>query len=101
MIGKEAFTRCKQLTELTIPSSVKKIDSKAFSNTGLSYIEFEGEKEPLVCAINAFDSTNITIVNVPEEYGAKTFCGEKIEYGLNGVSSILISTLILLVMFFI
>ena len=44
MIGEKAFLGCKNLTNITLPSSIKKIDVYAFDDCGLTSVNYEGTK---------------------------------------------------------
>ena len=78
MIGKRAFGRCKELIEIVLPETIERIESEAFKLSGLQNVLFEGNDEPTVCKINAFDSTNIDSISVLQIYQNTSFCGEKI-----------------------
>ena len=47
-IGYDAFYDCKNLTSVTIPASVARIDECAFYDTGLTEVRFEGDAPELI-----------------------------------------------------
>ena len=65
-IGYEAFCGCTGLTELTVPSNVKYIYGRAFYETNLSSVTFEGD-EGIYFGYDAFGSlTDDVSVEVPK-----------------------------------
>ena len=63
VIGVEMFARCTDLTSITIPTGVKKIDSSAFMDSSLKTITFGAGIDMI--AIDAFKRNPIETINVP------------------------------------
>ena len=58
-IGYNAFYYCKNLKEISIPSSVTKIESYAFSQTGLTSVEIPASVKEI--GYSAFSSSNLKV----------------------------------------
>ena len=71
VIASYAFFKCTSLTTVTIPSSVKEINSHSFSGASVS------TSQPNPCATDAFTST--ISVNLPSDYKDQSFCGIEVE----------------------
>ena len=68
------------MEEIELPQTVTTIESQAFKFSGLDTAVYHGTKEPTICKVNAFDSTNITEIIVNDDYEGDSFCGEKIRH---------------------
>ena len=64
VIGKRAFLNFVNVTELTVPESVKKVSAYAFRSSGLTTITFAGKKAPAFTDY-ALDGTELTKISVP------------------------------------
>lgn len=63
-IGYRAFGSCSNLTEITLPSTIKNIESEAFEGTGI--ISFNYPQNIKYIPDSAFASTNLEEFSVPE-----------------------------------
>lgn len=68
------------ISSITIPSSIKRIESHAFSNCdALEYIDFQENSELVTIGDYAFSETSIMEISIPSsvteiQYGAFSFC---------------------------
>lgn len=81
IIGEKAFADLSDLTEISIPASVRKIETGAFCRTGLSVISFAEGLESI--GVQAFaDCKNLTEVSLPstvKEISVSAFFGSPLE----------------------
>ena len=63
-IGYQAFCSCSNLTEITLPSTIKNIESEAFDGTGIT--SFNYPQNIKYIPDSAFASTNLEEFSVPE-----------------------------------
>ena len=82
-ISKNAFKGFTKLEKVYIPESVKIIESGAFEGCkALKYVRYCGEQD-VEFLENSFAGVSGCNVDVPRNYGDKTFCGMKVSKRLN------------------
>lgn len=86
--GAGCFESNKKLKKVIFGENLKVIGDNAFRNSSLEEVDFSRVKNPIFIGADAFDSTNITKVILPQgavfEYNAFQYCGQLSEVVIGG-----------------